>query len=751
MELSPLNVLVVSLSLAFAPPEPDTSIHPTGESEPAVADEGLSGSASPEDDRKPDKIELITFDSINEITRSLSLNREELRIRCGDEGGIHRARGRLCPSLAWPPEKGTHELTVGLGMTTARGPEPTLTPLLGYQYYFDDSRWTAKRRTFGLGGALGATFYGRDMTGTIVGSPYVTGVASLHMIVRFPLLGLERFVTMKIRNEDEVTFESTLKRSRWSSRGASVFVRAAVDYLPVFVDGVHPAFTTGDVGVHGSVGMSFSSRRFVFGFEAVGGLGIAYGDRLFVGPGEPRNFAPILGGIVHVGYIWGRERPSWKPVVLGDFDQDGFDDEHDRCPYYPGVDVGCAADQDNDQLLDSLDPCPNEEDPSKCLSPRRDVSGRVLVENVLRAPRDRSASVTMENCMPGHEGCVCTMDDRCAPGLDCLDFLCRAPVPYGNGGENGGEDGGRVVFIDRAACAPGSYGCECQAGGVCSDDLQCREDYTRQRSCVAPCDGQRGCACAEGRYCESGSQCSNDVCMPEQQCERGQLGCPCDRGQCSGGSTMYCKTQGRSDAGTCELAQPLKKAKVLVAAAFETSDPFSYKKKKGQKAELPKDARSLYELIRQFVERYGERVDRVFFESKEYDHAYGSGDLRHAADLVLDRGPGCYFVIGHTDNDQPDGSPWDNCTLSRLRASTMAGEIEEANDVLNVDISWTKVSFCSSWPTDLPPRPEDEGEQNYHDRRVDVFRVPCEGDGDITFEEFAERLDTFEEYLYRGR
>lgn len=125
-----------------------------------------------------------------------------------------------------------------------------------------------------------------------------------------------------------------------------------------------------------------------------------------------------------------------------------------------------------------------------------------------------------DGCFIGTEGCPCTLDERCDPGLECADGTCKeATAVCGNG------------KLDP------ELGEECDQGDLNADDYICKSDCTLQ-ICG---DGVVGLgeACDDGNMVDADA-CSNDCRLPT--CGDGivQAGEVCDDG--NGLDTDQCTT-----------------------------------------------------------------------------------------------------------------------------------------------------------------------------------------------------------------
>jgi len=160
-------------------------------------------------------------------------------------------------------------------------------------------------------------------------------------------------------------------------------------------------------------------------------------------------------------------------------------------------------------------------------------------------------------CIKGQLGCSCrtiAQRTKCDAPLECVDSFCMkpqcaagtpgCPCAAGNACEAGAVCGADArCYADDAACPEGDAGCMCKVGAdgaeTCNGALQCVAGACADVSGTCA-DGTRGCQCAAGGACTDGAafECQPElnVCVSKAFCERGAGGCKCARGdRCAAG------------------------------------------------------------------------------------------------------------------------------------------------------------------------------------------------------------------------
>jgi hypothetical protein len=166
----------------------------------------------------------------------------------------------------------------------------------------------------------------------------------------------------------------------------------------------------------------------------------------------------------------------------------------------------------------------------------------------------------------GKQGCACTDQGLCDPGLQCLSDTCQPEGAcatgaqgcpcYGNGTCDGALacDDQRLCQSPEVACEAGSFNCPCYGNDTCDDGLSC---HSSGRCVTEGCqEGQQGCPCLEDDTCAAGLTCDDrQLCAARacQESQAGQEGCDCRAGddQAPCDAELYC-----ASGNLCAACQP---------------------------------------------------------------------------------------------------------------------------------------------------------------------------------------------------
>ncbi len=167
---------------------------------------------------------------------------------------------------------------------------------------------------------------------------------------------------------------------------------------------------------------------------------------------------------------------------------------------------------------------------------------------VVAALLGSGAACPPKQCTPGSQGCECQAGEVCSAGLQCVAGKCEARPAGVLGGPCG----------DNGACgADATWGALVCAGGTC------------QPSDCQP--GNVGCPCAPGNVCQPvglqnvlcvGERCQLASCTPERA---GQAGCPCNNGACQGDAVcLRGSCRGEAHAGVVVVNPAVRSCDVLL-------------------------------------------------------------------------------------------------------------------------------------------------------------------------------------------